>query len=269
LIKELGLRGKNKELQKKIGLHKKDSISIERLSESIHSMLTEEQQEMVYQPDIRSIIIDILNSESKLDMRITLEEDYLAETDADMMGMTPRQYEEYKRLERDSAEFYEIQQFEEERQAQEAYEALFSAEVIEAMMDIDEMSIEEIEAKYGDAIDADGNIDEVKLNELISNEQRTKNQEGTKETVSKEGGRENQEPAAEEITLLEVFDTIENAQRTKKTVKGKKEAMEEAVKEYGEVGEKAIFVESNFKDIIESLKEVKDAKGNNILKVKC
>jgi hypothetical protein len=63
-----------------------------------------------------------------------------------------------------------------------------------------------------------------------------------------------QEPAAEEITPLEVFDTIENAQRTKKTVKGKKEAMEEAVKEYGEVGEKAIFVESNFKDIIDSLK---------------
>jgi peptidyl-tRNA hydrolase len=78
-----------------------------------------------------------------------------------------------------------------------------------------------------------------------------------------------QEPATEEVAILEVFDTIENAQRTKKTVKGKKEAMEEAVKEYGEVGEKAIFVESNFKDIIESLKEVKDAKGNNILKVKC
>lgn len=70
-------------------------------------------------------------------------------------------------------------------------------------------------------------------------------------------------------TPLEVFDVIENAQRAKKTMKGKKEAMVEAVKEYGEVGEKAIFVESNFKDIIESLKEIKDAKGNNVLKVKC
>jgi hypothetical protein len=183
-----------------------------------------------------------------------------------------QQYQDYKRHERDAESLYnEIQEAERllQEESQEAYEALFSPEVIEAMMDIDEMSMDEIESKYGDAIDADGNIDEVKLNELISNEQRTKNQEGTKEIVSEEGGRKNQEPATEEITPLEVFDTIENAQRTKKTVKGKKEAMEEAVKEYGEVGEKAIFVESNFKDIIESLKEVKDAKGNNILKVKC
>jgi len=268
LIRELGLRGRNRELRGKIGLHQKGKPSIERLSEIIHERLTEEQQEMIYQPDIRSIIIDILQSESKLDMRINLEEDYLAETEVDMMGMTPQQYQDYKRHERDAEAFYEEMQLE-EAQKQEAYDELFSPEVIDALMDIDEMSIEEIETKYGDAIDADGNIDEVKLNELISNEQGTKNQEGTKENISKEGGRENQKPATEEVAILEVFDTIENAQRTKKTVKGKKEAMEEAVKEYGEVGEKAIFVESNFKDIIESLKEVKDAKGNNILKVKC
>ena len=243
-------------------------------------------------------------------MRQILIDGYLAETDVDMEGLTLAQYEAKKRYERDRKAEYEENleaqrlleqelydalfspevlesmmdidemsieekaEYEENLEAQilleqEAYEALFSPEVIEAMMDIDEMSMDEIESKYGDAIDADGNIDEVKLNELISNEQRTKNQEGTKEIVSEEGGRKNQEPATEEITPLEVFDTIENAQRTKKTVKGKKEAMEEAVKEYGEVGEKAIFVESNFKDIIESLKEVKDAKGNNILKVKC
>lgn len=268
LIRELGLRGRNKELRGKAFLHKKGAPSIERLSEIIHSRLTEEQQEMIWQPDIRGVIIDILHSESRRDMRVNLEEDYLAETDADMMGMTPQQYQDYKRHERDAEAFYEEMQLE-EAQKQEAYDELFSPEVIDALMDIDEMSIEEIEAKYGDAIDADGNIDEVKLNELISNEQGTKNQEGTKENISKEGGRENQKPATEEVAILEVFDTIENAQRTKKTVKGKKEAMEEAVKEYGEVGEKAIFVESNFKDIIESLKEVKDAKGNNILKVKC
>jgi hypothetical protein len=316
LIRELGLRGRNKELQKKIGLHKRGEYNIERLSEIIHEMLPEEQREMVSQPQIRSLIIDVLNSETKYDMGQILIDGYLAKTDARMEGLTPEQYAVKKRYERDRQSEYEemeeaqrlleegeqdvydalfspevlsammdidemsieeIEEFEGMKEAQrlleegeqEAYEALFSPEIIEVMMNIDKMSMDEIESKYGDAIDADGNIDEVKLNELISNEQRTKNQEGTKEIVSKESGRENQEPAAEEITPLEVFDTIENAQRTKKTVKGKKEAMEEAVKEYGEVGEKAIFVESNFKDIIEFLKEVKDAKGNNILKVKC
>jgi hypothetical protein len=110
----------------------------------------------------------------------------------------------------------------------------------------------------------------------LASDERTKNRENV--SANKSGNdanaTESKGAVAKEVpeTLSEVetaFQKIEEAKRSKKTVKGKEEAAIESVKDLGEAGEKALFVESNFKDIIDHLKSINDADGNPILKVKC
>lgn len=62
---------------------------------------------------------------------------------------------------------------------------------------------------------------------------------------------------------------IEQAKQSKKSVREKTLAAEKAAKEHGVAGEKAIFIDNNFSDIVGKLKKIKDANGQPILKVKC
>ena len=66
-----------------------------------------------------------------------------------------------------------------------------------------------------------------------------------------------------------IFEKIEEAKRSKKTQKGKLEATEEVVKEFGEQGKRALEIETNFKSLVERLKSMNDENGEPILKVKC
>lgn len=68
---------------------------------------------------------------------------------------------------------------------------------------------------------------------------------------------------------VNLFDKISESKRSKKTQKGKLEAAEEAVKEFGEQGKRAIEIETNFKSLVERLKSINDESGEPILKVKC
>jgi len=58
--------------------------------------------------------------------------------------------------------------------------------------------------------------------------------------------------------VTEVFTAIEDAKRSKKIMSNKKQEARKAAEKYGEVGKKAIFVDENFEDIVQSL--LKDKK---------
>jgi len=67
---------------------------------------------------------------------------------------------------------------------------------------------------------------------------------------------------------IAAFDAIEQADKSKKSVKEKLKAAKEAVKSMGEIGEKAIFIHENFPEIVEKLK-AEEHEGQPLLKVKC
>lgn len=76
-------------------------------------------------------------------------------------------------------------------------------------------------------------------------------------------------PRVAEPTFADAFTAIEEAKRSKKTQKGKLEVAEQVVKEMGEVGKKAIFIDNNFKEIIAKIKEFKNDKGEPLIKINC
>lgn len=94
---------------------------------------------------------------------------------------------------------------------------------------------------------------------------------GTKGSERKgmEQGIEGQDIAKQKEKIVDIFDRMEEAQRSKKTNKGKSEVMYEVAKENGEVGEKAFFIQDNFREIVNRMKILKDETGNSILKIEC
>lgn len=139
--------------------------------------------------------------------------------------------------------------------------------------------------------DTDGNLDKVKLakeleeakgglyfGELLglsekelSNLQNLLQDEKsipTTESTNTKGGSEAGN-AGEPTKGANIFDKIEEAKRAKKTVKGKLEAVENAAKEFGEQGKRALEIETNFKSLVERLKSMTDENGEPLLKVKC
>ena len=84
-----------------------------------------------------------------------------------------------------------------------------------------------------------------------------------------EQGIEGQDIAKQKEKIGDIFDRMEEAQRSKKTAKGKSEVMYEVAKENGDVGDKAFFVQDNFREIVNRMKIIKDETGNSILKIEC
>jgi hypothetical protein len=77
------------------------------------------------------------------------------------------------------------------------------------------------------------------------------------------------ETVAETKVEPNIFEKIEEAKRSKKSAKEKQNAAREAVKDMGEVGEKAIFVDENFNDIKQKLSDLIKQGTITNLKIEC
>lgn len=93
------------------------------------------------------------------------------------------------------------------------------------------------------------------------------NKTGTDQGVRKDATLKTDEGAAGKsapsIQSMNVFDAIEKADRSKISQREKLKAAEEAVSEFGNLGNKALEIHSNFDNIVEDLKR------QNKLKVEC
>jgi len=215
LVGDVTGKGNRQELNLRIGMYRKDGIGIDKLMESIYNSLEENQKEKVSEMDVKDAILRILSSESRADMYEALKDEYYSIA-IDDEGMTPQKREEYNSYLKGEEELYNELLQEEERLKEEEntlrdeslvdYDLLYSPEVLSTLSSIDEMTMEEIEAKYGEAIDENGNIDEAKFNEIYDkNEQGTKREETVEEVVSKESGEQvdTKEPTVQELRKAE------------------------------------------------------------------
>lgn len=91
----------------------------------------------------------------------------------------------------------------------------------------------------------------------------------TDERKTEEVKRPIEAPRIAEPSITDAFDAIEEAKRSRKTQRGKLEAGELAVKDLGDIGKKAIFIDNNFKDIVAKIKEFKNDKGESLIKIEC
>lgn len=89
------------------------------------------------------------------------------------------------------------------------------------------------------------------------------------EGLKKEAMATKAETVAETKAEPNIFEKIEEAKRSKKSAKEKQNAAREAVKDMGEVGEKAIFVDENFNDIKQKLSDLIKQGTITNLKIEC
>lgn len=120
----------------------------------------------------------------------------------------------------------------------------------------------EVAKAFSEKYNKDDNLTQKEAFEKFYNE--VKNERKTEEVK-----RPIETPRVAERSITDAFDAIEEAKRSRKTQKGKLEAGELAVKDMGDIGKKAIFIDNNFKDIVAKIKEFKNDKGESLIKIEC
>ena len=133
---------------------------------------------------------------------------------------------------------------------------------------------EQARKKYGDAVvdralqlypaeKTEDGATETKNGEPVQQTAEGAKEQSTESTVQQSAADAGQRNAEVATPVLNVFDAIESAAETKKSVREKNLAMAKAATEYGIEGERAMVISSNFDSIVSHLK------SNNKIQVRC